>query len=140
MEGLDGTLTQTEYTYNVRTKDSTYTYSTALASDMNPTAGYVPAAISSDLVGDSAKPYNFTTPAFALTKAATVGRNDYDAYRGFKVKSGYIPVSDDVVVYCSTSKTFIPTLGEARANFTEFSLYLDRPASEGGTVRVITVK
>lgn len=140
VEGLDGPITQTEYTYNVRTNDSTYTYSTALGSDMNPTAGYVPAAISSDLVGDNAKPYNFTTPAFALTRAATVGRNDYDAYRGFKVKSSYIPVSDDVVVYCSTSKTFIPTLGEARANFSEFSLYLDRPANEGGIVRVIVVK
>lgn len=140
-EGLDGRpLTYTQYNYTIRTSGGVLTYSTATASDMKARTTYTPAAIASDLVGEGARTHNFSTPAFTLSRTATVSRSDYDTYRGFKVKGQYIPVDDKVVIYSQATDSFISSISEARANFTEFELYLDRPAAEGGSVRVIIVK
>ncbi|MEA4919483.1 MAG: S-layer homology domain-containing protein [Clostridiaceae bacterium] len=142
-DSLDGSTNyQTQYSFTVKTASNIYSYTTVYKptemTTINPE--YIPGAISTDLVGDNARSYNFVTPAFKLSKAATVTRDSFDAYRGVKINGKYVPVEKDVVIYSSSGKTFLSSLSEARANFTSFSIYLDRPVSEGGTVRVITVQ
>ena len=137
---LDGEeITADSYEYTIRTAKGTLTCSTVMESpDFRATGtAYVPAAISADLVGDGARAHNNSAPIFSLTKTATVKRDAFDAYQGVKVGINWIDVADDVVIYSSSTNTFSPSLSEARANFTSFTLYLDRPYEEGGTVRVI---
>lgn len=136
---LDGEpLTRTQYTLYVRTGSGEQVYKTFFKPDLTSTKpGYVPAAVSADLIGDHARTYSLSTPSFLLLKAGTAARTDFDAYRGVRIGGSYIPLADDVVVYASRTGTFVGSLSEARANYTTFTVYLDRPADEGGIVRVI---
>ena len=132
---------RTQYTITLKTSDNMYTYTTFYKPEISSYLNaWQPAAVSSDLVGESAKQYNFASPAFALSSSGSVKRSDFDAYRGVKIKGQYVEIDEGVVIYNTSTNTFISSLSEARANFTDFTVYLDRSASEGGTVRVITVK
>ena len=140
-ESLSGENMRTQYTITLKTSDNMYTYTTFYKPEISSYLNaWQPAAVSSDLVGESAKQYNFASPAFALSSSGSVKRSDFDAYRGVKIKGQYVEIDEGVVIYNTSTNTFISSLSEARANFTDFTVYLDRSASEGGTVRVITVK
>lgn len=141
-EDLDGgALTRTQYTLYVRSGSGEQVCKTFFQPDLSTAAaGYVPAALSADLLGEQAPTYSPSAPAFLLHKAGTAQRTDFDAHRGVRLGGGYIPLADDVVIYAAKSGSFVPSLTEARANYTAFTLYLDRPADEGGAVRVITVE
>ncbi len=137
---LDGeSVTTTQYNYTIRTGTGVLSYSTILESpDFRPlNTDYIPAAISADLAGDNARSYNNEAPIMSLSKAAVVSRGDFDSFMGAKVGVSWIPVDENVVIYSRVTNTFLPNLSEARANFETFTLYLDRPAEEGGTVRVM---
>lgn len=135
--------TITAYALALQTADSLELYVTRFAptNGMTNTSSAVPAAVAADLVGDTARSYNFSTPVNTLKRAATVSRTDFEAYRGVKIaKNTYAEISPDVVIYSSATSSFLSSLSEARANYTEFEIYLDRPVAEGGVVRVIVAK
>jgi len=65
-----------------------------------------------------------------------VDNDHFDGDKGVRSGDTYIPLDEDVQVYASSVERFI-TLSAARSNFSRFSVYLDRPLSEGGVGVVI---
>ncbi len=74
-----------------------------------------------------------------LEKYATVGQKHFDGDRGLNMGSAYLRFSPDMQIYASLTRKFIG-LPEARANFSTFVVYLDRPLEQGGQVIFMTVK
>ena len=73
-----------------------------------------------------------------LKRIATAKLTDFDGTKGVKTSEGYYNISDEVQVYVTGLNKFI-TLNQAKADYTNFTLYAERTANEGGKIRVIVV-
>ena len=73
-----------------------------------------------------------------LKNIANVKLTDFDGSEGVRTASGYYKISDEVQVYVTGLNKFI-TLNQAKADYTNFTLYAERTANEGGKIRVIVV-
>ena len=79
-----------------------------------------------------------TLSAQELENLGKVTLNEFDGYSGVKTKHGYYPIDDDVPVYQRRFERCI-TLRQAKASYSAFELYADKPVDQGGKVRVIVV-
>lgn len=68
----------------------------------------------------------------------TVSLTDFDGYTGVQTKKGYYPIAEDVPVYVEKFEKCI-TLQQAKASYSRFTVYADRPLNEGGQIRIIVV-
>ena len=73
-----------------------------------------------------------------LKRIATAKLADFDLNKGVKTSEGYYNIADDVQVYVTGLGKFI-TLNQAKADYTNFTLYAERTADKGGKIRVIAV-
>ncbi len=134
--GLDGRpIYRTQYTLKVRTAKGTQTLETFYNPNLKTAAGMIPAAVAEGVLK---LPHTSASPAYALEKTASVGRDDFDAKLGVRVGNVFVPVAGNVQVYAKSIDRFL-SLSEARANFSSFDLYCDRDPGAGGAVRIILV-
>lgn len=68
-----------------------------------------------------------------LEKYATVQQRHFDGDRGINLGSAYLPFATELNIYAPKYKQFL-SLVEARGNYDNFTVYLDRPLSQGGQV------
>ncbi|NBI81151.1 S-layer homology domain-containing protein [Clostridiaceae bacterium] len=71
-------------------------------------------------------------------KIGTVYLEAFDGYAAVRTKEGYYPIADDVPVYVKKTGKCI-TLRQAKANYSSFQLYADKPIDQGGKIRIIVV-
>lgn len=84
---------------------------------------------------------NAARQSLASIRLLNVGQvkvEDFDGADGVRTKDGYYPISDEVQVYLTSQRKFI-TLNQARADYSNFTLYAERKPEEGGKIRLITV-
>lgn len=74
----------------------------------------------------------------SLQNIANVKLSDFDGSEGVRTANGYYKLSDEVQVYVTSLHKFI-TLNQAKADYTNFSLYAERTADKGGKIRFIMV-
>ncbi|MGE4548879.1 MAG: S-layer homology domain-containing protein [Intestinibacillus sp.] len=78
-------------------------------------------------------------PTKKLTSVGTVGLSAFDTSEGVKTTGGYYPLQENIGAYVPDYKKMV-SLREAKANFTEFTLYADDTPENGGMIRIIIAK
>lgn len=73
-----------------------------------------------------------------LKNVANAKLTDFDGSEGIRTSNGYYKISDEVQVYVTGLRKFI-TLNQAKADYTNFTLYAERTADKGGKIRFIMV-
>lgn len=73
-----------------------------------------------------------------LNRIDEVKLENFDGSAGVRTSQGYYKLADEVQVYVREQAKFI-SLAQAKADYDDFTLYAERPADEGGKIRVITV-
>lgn len=76
--------------------------------------------------------------SIVLKNIANVKLTDFDGSEGVRTNNGYYKISDEVQVYVRSLRKFI-TLNQAKADYTNFELYAERTADQGGKIRMIIV-
>lgn len=76
--------------------------------------------------------------SIVLKNIANVKLTDFDGEEGVRTNNGYYKISDEVQVYVRDLHKFI-TLNQAKADYTNFVLYAERTADQGGKIRMIIV-
>ncbi len=71
-----------------------------------------------------------------LTKLTVVSRYDFSGGDTVKADGASVPVSGEVQVYIKTTGRY-DTLSRARGFAEKFTLYIDRPVSSGGKIRLV---
>lgn len=66
----------------------------------------------------------------------TVSISAFDGATGVRTRDGYYNLTDDIGVYVSDRREFI-SLQNAKANYTNFRLYANKNAEDGGKIRMI---
>lgn len=74
-----------------------------------------------------------------LEKYTTVTQKNFDGEKGLNMGSAYLRFGESMQVYASGVRQFIG-LAEARANYSTFVVYLDRPLEDGGEVVFLIAK
>lgn len=84
--------------------------------------------------GSSAVNRSFSTLPLKLVD--TVSISAFDGATGVRTRDGYYNLTDDIGVYVSDRREFI-SLQNAKANYTNFRLYANKNAEDGGKIRMI---
>lgn len=84
-------------------------------------------------------PERQSLPSIRLTQVGVAKLEDFEGADGVRTKTGYYPLADEVQVYLAGQRRFI-TLNQAKADYSQFTLYAERTPEEGGKIRLITVQ
>lgn len=104
----------------------------------------LPGGLSSGPVGiprgmDLYQNTKISLPVKKLTALSSVKLDAFDGADGVKTRGGYYPLQKDIGVYVPDYRKMV-SLREAKLNFTDFTLYVDDTAENGGMVRMILAK
>ena len=80
---------------------------------------------------------NTSLDTMKLSLIDTVKASAFDGSSGVRTKDGYYELAEDIGVYVSAQNKFI-SLQQAKSNYTEFRVYANKTAENGGKIRVIT--
>lgn len=83
------------------------------------------------------------TGVITLSTAKNVKRSAFQTRNGDVyaiISSQEMPVAADVQCYNAVTKTWFKTLADARAFSDNLTVYYDRPASEGGKIRIVVAE
>ncbi len=125
-------ISKTVTAVNLENSDGTQSYHPVTSSDVVNGPGAI-------AKGMKDFKYIAKMPVLALRNEGVVALDAFDGIKGVRTKSGYIELADKVEVYSPSMQKFI-SLGEAKANFKEFTIYTDKEYYNGGKVRVIYAK
>lgn len=77
-----------------------------------------------------------TLSTLPLILVDTVGLSAFDGSSGARTSGGYYQLADEIGVYVSSQRTMM-SLSAAKNNYTNFRLYANKTAANGGKIRVI---
>ena len=101
----------------------------SIPSGLNGSPVGVPKGYSTEVASSS-----FSTLPLSLVD--TVELSAFDGTKGVRTKDGYYDIANNIGVYVSARKEFI-SLSNAKINYKNFRLYANKPAEDGGKIRVI---
>ena len=105
----------------------------------------MPSGINSGFIGvpkgyqNGGEKVNTSFDILKLKSVDTVSVSAFDGTDGVRTKDGYYPLADNVGVYVLNAGGEFISLQSAKTNYTEFRLYANKSAEDGGKIRVITV-
>lgn len=130
------------YEYDIKATLKFYDYNNKAESSLTYNLMDKPVEISNNFVGMAKGAEKYEDKQFLdvmpLKRIAQVKLSDFDTDKGVKTSDGYYKIADEVQVYSSSQKKFM-TLNQAKADYSEFTLYAERTAEQGGKIRMIVV-
>ena len=79
---------------------------------------------------------NRSLSTLKLQLVDTVDRAAFDGSSGVRTKDGFYPLAEDIGVYITEQSEFI-SLQDAKNNYTNFRVYANKSAQDGGKIRMI---